>query len=105
MKGSVIAAHEMEEKSEPKDNKREEKRESSDCYCGEASKRFPHLTNGSNRGVKAAESSAPPKAKVETAFREVYANEPSTVTRANVHGEQKRKMMAAIAYSKARKGG
>lgn len=24
----------------------------SEHYCGEASKRFPHLTDGSNRGVK-----------------------------------------------------
>lgn len=46
----------------------------------------------------------PPKAKLEAAFREVYSDEPSTVTRANVSGERKRKMLAAIAFSKARKG-
>jgi hypothetical protein len=103
MKGSVIAAHE-EAGVMPKHEKAEEKREAKGCYCGEASKRFPHLTDGSNRGKKASESSSPPKAKVEAAFREVYADEPSTVTRANVSGERKRKMMAAVAYSKARKG-
>jgi len=43
--------------------------------------------------------------KLQSAFREVYSDEPSTVTRANVSGERKRKMMAAIAFSKARKAG
>ena len=69
-----------------------------DGYCNESSKRFPHLSNGENRGVK------PPKEKVEAAFKEVYSDTPSTVERANVHGEKKRKMLAAIAFSKARKG-
>ena len=39
------------------------------------------------------------------AFREVSAHEPSTVKRAHVKGRRKRKMLAAIAYSKARKAG
>lgn len=43
--------------------------------------------------------------KLANAFKEVYANTPSTVERANVSGERKRKMLAAIAYSKARKRG
>jgi ribosomal protein L23 len=45
------------------------------------------------------------KKKLEAAFREVYTDEPSTVTRANVSGEKKRKMLAAVAYAKARKSG
>lgn len=42
---------------------------------------------------------------VEEAFREVYENEPSTVTRANVGPEGKKAMKAAIALKKARKKG
>ena len=45
------------------------------------------------------------KRLVKAAFEEVYADEPSTVTRANVSGERKRKMLVAIALSKARKRG
>ena len=37
--------------------------------------------------------------------REVHANTPSTVTRANVSGERKEAMLRAIAFSKARKAG
>lgn len=43
--------------------------------------------------------------KLQSAFREVYAKTPSTVERADVRGERKRKMLAAIAFSKARKAG
>ena len=42
--------------------------------------------------------------KLDAAMHEVFTNTPSTVTRANVSGERKRKMLIAIAYSKARKG-
>lgn len=38
-------------------------------------------------------------------FREVYSDEPSTVTRAKVKGKKKKKMLAAIAFAKARKAG
>lgn len=43
--------------------------------------------------------------KLQSAFREVYTNTPSTVKKAGVRGERKRKMLAAIAFSKARKAG
>lgn len=43
--------------------------------------------------------------KKEKAFHEVFRKTPSTVTRANVSGKKKRKMMIAIALSKARKSG
>jgi hypothetical protein len=46
---------------------------------------------------------SPPRKKLEAAFREVYRETPSTVKRAKVTGERKRKMLAAIAFSKARK--
>ena len=42
---------------------------------------------------------------VESAMEEVHENEPSTVTRADVSGAQKEKMLRAIALSKARKQG
>ena len=42
--------------------------------------------------------------RLDAAMHEVFTNTPSTVTRANVSGERKRKMLLAIAYSKARKG-
>ena len=42
--------------------------------------------------------------KLDAAMHEVFTNTPSTVRRANVSGERKRKMLIAIAYSKARKG-
>jgi ribosomal protein L23 len=45
------------------------------------------------------------KQKLETAMREVFTDEPSTVTRANVSPERKRKMKVAIGFSKARKQG
>jgi len=40
---------------------------------------------------------------LDRTMREVFMNEPSTVTRANVSPARKRKMKIAIAYSKARK--
>lgn len=46
----------------------------------------------------------PVKSKLESAFKEVYKNVPSTVKKAGVKGERKRKMLAAIAFSKARQG-
>jgi hypothetical protein len=45
------------------------------------------------------------QAKVKAAFREVYTKTPSTVTRAHVTGTRKRKMLAAVAFSKARQAG
>mgnify|MGYP001561526626 CR=1 FL=1 len=43
--------------------------------------------------------------KLQSALHEVFTNEPSTVKRTDVSGERKRKMLVAIAYSKARKRG
>lgn len=43
--------------------------------------------------------------EVKAAFHEVFTNVPSTVRRAKVSGKRKRKMMIAIALSKARKAG
>ena len=43
--------------------------------------------------------------KLDAAMHEVFTNTPSTVTRANVSGERKRKMLLAIAYSKSRRSG
>lgn len=40
-----------------------------------------------------------------SAMREVHKNVPSTVRRAKVSGEKKRKMLIAIAFAKARKRG
>ncbi len=45
------------------------------------------------------------RAKVKAAFHEVFTDEPSTVTRANVSGERKHKMKVVIALNKARKAG
>ena len=52
----------------------------------------------------AARLSAPPRRRLDAAMHEVFTNTPSTVTRANVSQERKRKMKIAIAYSKARGG-
>ena len=52
-----------------------------------------------------AKKKSPSKTKLEAAMREVFTNEPSTVTRAKVSPERKRKMKVAIAYSKARAQG
>ena len=54
---------------------------------------------------KASKSKSKSKALVSNAMHEVFTNEPSTVTRANVSGEKKRKMKVAIALSKARAKG
>ncbi len=44
--------------------------------------------------------------KLDRAFREVYKDEPSTVTRAKHFGPGgKKAMLAAIAFAKARKAG
>lgn len=43
--------------------------------------------------------------KLETALREVFTDEPSTVTRAKVSPERKRKMKIAIGFAKARERG
>lgn len=45
------------------------------------------------------------RSKIKKAFHEVFTDEPSTVTRAKVSGEKKRKMLVAIALAKARKAG
>lgn len=45
----------------------------------------------------------PGKKKLKAAIREVFSDEPSTVTRAKVSKERKRKMKVAIAFAKARK--
>lgn len=42
---------------------------------------------------------------IKESFKEVFENVPSTVKRARVSGERKRKMMIAIALAKARKRG
>jgi len=42
---------------------------------------------------------------LEKMMNEVHRNIPSTVTRANVSGTRKEKMLKAIAFSKARKAG
>lgn len=46
----------------------------------------------------------PQQNRLKAAFREVYANTPKTVKKAGVTGERKRKMLIAIAFSKARRG-
>lgn len=38
------------------------------------------------------------------AFHEIYEKTPKTVKKAGVTGERKRKMLIAIAFSKARRG-
>ena len=43
--------------------------------------------------------------KVAAAFHEVYANEPKSVKKTGKTGEAKRKMLAAVAFSKARAAG
>ena len=45
------------------------------------------------------------KRSLKNAFHEVYSKVPRTVKKAGVTGEKKRKMMIAIAFSKARRGG
>ncbi len=42
---------------------------------------------------------------LDAAMSEVHRNEPSTVTRANVHGKRKEAMLRAVAFAKARKAG
>jgi len=46
----------------------------------------------------------PPRAAVEASMKEVHDNIPSTVTRADVSGARREKMLRAIAFSKARAG-
>lgn len=50
-----------------------------------------------------AARSKPPRTLLKSAMREVFTNEPSTVTRANVSGKRKTAMLRAIPFSKARK--
>lgn len=57
------------------------------------------IQEGHNPGKKRQ----PSPAKVEAAFREVYDNPPSTL-QPGQSKEQRRQQMAAIAFSKARKG-
>ena len=45
------------------------------------------------------------KKKLQVAIKEVFTDEPSTVTRAKVSPEKKRKMKVAIAYKKSRASG
>lgn len=53
-----------------------------------------------------AKAKSKSKKLVEESFREVWANEPSTVTRATKFGPKGKKgMLAAVAFSKARKRG
>lgn len=61
------------------------------------------LRHGS--GVKYPPSGSTSGGIVGRMMHEVFTDEPSTVTRANVSGKRKRKMMQAIAFSKARKAG
>jgi hypothetical protein len=62
---------------------------------------------GGNPGPGRAKASNPGKSrkKVEAAMREVFTNIPSTVKRANVTGERRRKMLVAIGLEKARARG
>lgn len=46
---------------------------------------------------------SPGRKRLRAALREVFSDEPSTVTRAKVSKERKRKMKVAIAFAKARK--
>jgi hypothetical protein len=59
----------------------------------------PGRAKASNPGKR----TSPPKKKLQAALREVFTHTPSTVTRAKVSPERKRKMKIAIAFSKARK--
>lgn len=52
-----------------------------------------------------AKKKSPSRKKLESAMREVFTDEPSTVTRAKVSPERKRKMKVAIAFAKARAKG
>lgn len=52
-----------------------------------------------------AQKKSASKKKLVGALREVFRDEPSTVTRAEVSPEKKRKMKVAIAFAKARKAG
>lgn len=45
------------------------------------------------------------KGLLASAMREVHTNIPSTVKRAKVKGKKRKKMLLAIAFSKARKAG
>jgi hypothetical protein len=77
-----------------------------DDYYRSATKRSGRRTGGNPGRAKASnpgKRTTPPRKKLEAAFREVYRETPSTVKRAKVTGERKRKMLAAIAFSKARK--
>jgi hypothetical protein len=77
-----------------------------DDYYRSATKRSGRRAGGNPGRSKAAnpgKRTTPPRKKLEAAFREVYRETPSTVKRAKVTGERKRKMLAAIAFSKARK--
>ena len=59
------------------------------------------------RGVhhSKAHLTSPPRPRLAAAMHEVFTNTPSTVTRANVSGERKRKMLVAIAFAKSRRKG
>lgn len=48
---------------------------------------------------------SPRRRRIEAAMREVHEDMPSTVVRADVHGEDKERMLRAIALSKARAQG
>lgn len=54
---------------------------------------------------KRAKGPSKSRGLVSEAFHEVYADEPSTVERANVSEGRKKKMRVAIALNKAREAG
>jgi hypothetical protein len=73
-------------------------------YYRSATKRSGRRTGG-NPGRAKASNPGKSRKKVEAAMREVFTNIPSTVKRANVTGERRRKMLVAIGLAKARKAG
>jgi hypothetical protein len=77
-----------------------------DDYYRSATKRSGRRTGGNPGRAKASnpgKRTTPPRKKLQAALREVFTHTPSTVTRAKVSPERKRRMKIAIAFSKARK--
>jgi hypothetical protein len=75
-------------------------------YYRSATKRSGRRTGGNPGRSKAAnpgKRTTPPRKKLQAALREVFTHTPSTVTRAKVSPERKRKMKIAIGFAKARK--
>ena len=66
---------------------------------------MPPRLSGSRARQGDGMKTEPSRAKVEAAMRETHTNIPSTVQRADVKGAQRERMLRAIAFSKARRGG